>query len=85
MREGIIYQANTGNSVANYTAYIEECERCDGTGEVYYDDFDVERISQEFEIYDYRGLIKLYRQWQKNNGRLPCPECDGEGKYEIWK
>jgi protein-arginine kinase activator protein McsA len=77
---------NTGNSVANYHWQIEVCDTCDRDGKV---SAEIDEI-KEFIINKFWGekgivkaALKLWHQLKKE-GRLICPDCKGQHKWEKW-
>lgn len=64
-----------GQGCPNCWPPLQECERCEGTGNIYYliepDTGEWIECSED----EYNKAADEYREY------TPCPKCDGEGEY----
>jgi len=81
----------SGNSVADYSWAVEKCDTCEGSGEIYAD-FDEIKDFVINACLDMKGNIRKdaakigISLWHKvkKDFMIPCPDCEGRGKWESW-
>jgi len=71
------------NSVADYKIRTSRCDKCGGTGKLYFKNTDELIEYAKEQSLTYKEGRDLVRTWQKY-GEIDCDRCKGEGIIEKW-
>jgi len=69
-----------GNSVASYYYDTEVCSKCCGEGEVDADKEGLRNFLDDSHL-PLNEKKDIVRRWRKY-GVIPCPDCNGRGRWE---